>query len=112
MRWDDPEGWYGEGGGRRVQGGAHMYTCGGKKKKKEKKKNMRIKQNNVWTDVSFQQHKLIRYIFIIPDTEHLVLLDKINILKRPFNKGSQEITINNYMPMKWTTGCFDSQRNY
>ena len=23
------EGWYGEGGGRRVQGGEHMYTCGG-----------------------------------------------------------------------------------
>ena len=29
MHWDDPEGWYGEGGGRRVQGGEHMYTCGG-----------------------------------------------------------------------------------
>ena len=29
VHWDDPEGWYGEGGGRRVQGGAHMYTCGG-----------------------------------------------------------------------------------
>jgi len=27
--WDDPEGWYGEGGGRRVQDGEHMYTCGG-----------------------------------------------------------------------------------
>ena len=26
---DDPEGWYGERGGRRVQGGEHMYTCGG-----------------------------------------------------------------------------------
>ena len=24
-----PEGWYGEGGGRRVQDGEHMYTCGG-----------------------------------------------------------------------------------
>ena len=22
------EGWYGEGGGRRVQDGEHMYTCG------------------------------------------------------------------------------------
>ena len=22
-------GWYGEGGGRRVQDGEHMYTCGG-----------------------------------------------------------------------------------
>ena len=27
--WDDPEGWYGEGGGGRVQNGKHMYTCGG-----------------------------------------------------------------------------------
>ena len=27
--WDDPEGWYGEGGGRRGQDGEHMYTCGG-----------------------------------------------------------------------------------
>ena len=26
--WDDPEGWYGEGGGRWVQDGEHMYTCG------------------------------------------------------------------------------------
>jgi len=25
----DPEGWYGEGGGRRVQDGEHVYTCGG-----------------------------------------------------------------------------------
>ena len=24
-----PEGWYGEGGGRRVQDGEHVYTCGG-----------------------------------------------------------------------------------
>ena len=28
MHWDDPGGWYGEGGGRRVQDGEHMYTCG------------------------------------------------------------------------------------
>ena len=26
---DDPEGWYGEGGGRMVQDGEHVYTCGG-----------------------------------------------------------------------------------
>ena len=26
---DDPEGWYGEGGGREVQDGEHVYTCGG-----------------------------------------------------------------------------------
>ena len=29
VHWDDPEGWCGEGGGRRVQDGEHMYTCGG-----------------------------------------------------------------------------------
>ena len=29
VHWDDPEGWYGEGGGRRVQDGEHMYICGG-----------------------------------------------------------------------------------
>ena len=55
VHWDDPEGWYGEGGGRRVQDGEHMYTCGRfiliygnnqynivklkLKKKKEKKKS-------------------------------------------------------------------------
>ena len=25
VHWDDPEGWYGEGGGKRVQDGEHMY---------------------------------------------------------------------------------------
>ena len=29
VHWDDPEGWYREGGGRRVQDGEHVYTCGG-----------------------------------------------------------------------------------
>ena len=29
VHWDDPEGWYGEGGVRRVQDGEHMYACGG-----------------------------------------------------------------------------------
>ena len=29
MHWDNPEGWYGEGGRWRVQDGEHMYTCGG-----------------------------------------------------------------------------------
>ena len=28
VHWDDPEGWYGEGSGRGVQDGEHMYTCG------------------------------------------------------------------------------------
>ena len=28
VHWDDPEGRYGEGGGRDVQNGEDMYTCG------------------------------------------------------------------------------------
>ena len=28
VHWDDPEGWYGEGGGKRVRDGEHVYTCG------------------------------------------------------------------------------------
>ena len=46
--WDDPEGWYGEGGGRRVQDGEHMYTCGGFIlifiNKKKKKRNLNTKE--------------------------------------------------------------------
>ena len=29
VHWDDPEGWFGEGGGRGVQDGEHVYTHGG-----------------------------------------------------------------------------------
>ena len=29
VHWDDPEGWYREGGVRGVQDGEHVYTCGG-----------------------------------------------------------------------------------
>ena len=29
VHWDDPEGWYREGGGSRVQDGEHKYTCDG-----------------------------------------------------------------------------------
>ena len=29
VHWDDPEGWYGEGGGGGLQDGVHVYTCGG-----------------------------------------------------------------------------------
>ena len=29
VHWDNPEGWDGEGGGRGVQDGEHMYTHGG-----------------------------------------------------------------------------------
>jgi len=28
VHWDNPEGWDGEGGGRRVQDGGDMYTHG------------------------------------------------------------------------------------
>ena len=28
VNWDDPEGWYGEEGGRGVQDGEHIYTHG------------------------------------------------------------------------------------
>ena len=28
VHWDGPEGWYGEGGGRRVRAGEPMSTCG------------------------------------------------------------------------------------
>ena len=28
VHWDDPEGWYGEGGGRGVQDGERMFTRG------------------------------------------------------------------------------------
>ena len=28
VHWDDPEGWFGEGGGKGVQDGEHVYTPG------------------------------------------------------------------------------------
>ena len=28
LQWDDPEGWHREGGGKGVQDGEHVYTCG------------------------------------------------------------------------------------
>ena len=36
VHWDDPEEWYGEGGGRRVQDGEHMRNKGIKNLKKNK----------------------------------------------------------------------------
>ena len=30
VHWDNPEGWYGEGGGRGIQDGEHVYTRGGR----------------------------------------------------------------------------------
>ena len=29
VHWDDPEGWYREGGGKGVQDGEYVYTSGG-----------------------------------------------------------------------------------
>ena len=29
VHWDDPEGWYGEGGGMGIQDWEHVYTLGG-----------------------------------------------------------------------------------
>ena len=56
VHWDNPEGWYREGGRRRVQDGEHVYTCGGfmliygktnkillKKKKKNTEKKRKFK---------------------------------------------------------------------
>ena len=51
VHWDDPEGWYGEGGGRRVHDGEHMYTCGRfilEKKKKKEKNLLTINTGGVW----------------------------------------------------------------
>ena len=40
VHWDDPEGWDGEGGGREVQDGEHMYTHGGFKSVYDKTNTM------------------------------------------------------------------------
>ena len=29
VHWDDPVGWYREGGGKGIQNGEHVYTCDG-----------------------------------------------------------------------------------
>ena len=38
VHWDDPEGWYGEGGGRRVQDGFSFKNLKRIKNKKKKRK--------------------------------------------------------------------------
>ena len=40
VHWDDPDGWDGEGGGRVVQDGEHMYSHGGFKSKYGKTNTM------------------------------------------------------------------------
>ena len=48
VHWDDPEGWYGEGGGRKVQDGEHMYNFFKIKieLKKNKIKNFKKRKKN------------------------------------------------------------------
>ena len=61
VHWDDPEGWYGEGGGRRVQDGEHLRNKGIKKKKKgwlkkNKKHKIKKKERNtycIWESIPF-----------------------------------------------------------
>ena len=54
VHWDDPEGGYGEGGGRRVQDGEHGYTCGrfismfGKTNIVKFKNKIKFKKNTVF----------------------------------------------------------------
>ena len=46
VHWDDPEGWCGEGGGRRVQDGEHMRNKGIKNLKKNKIKREKKKERD------------------------------------------------------------------
>ena len=62
VHWDDPEGWYGEGGGRRVQDGEHIIPVADpfwylakliqfvkfKNKIKLKKKEIKSLYKNLW----------------------------------------------------------------
>ena len=60
VHWVDPEGWYGEGGGRRVQDGD---TCIPKKKKK-KKKPKEGHQTVKLIGASFSLHSFVFYNFL------------------------------------------------
>ena len=57
VHWYDPEGWYGEGGGRRVQDGEHVYTLK-KKKKKEGYQTVKL------IGASFSLHSFVFYNFL------------------------------------------------
>ena len=85
VHWDDPEGWYGEGGGRRVQDGEHMYTCGGfilifgktntickvqKKKKKESACQCRKCRFNPWVGKSPWRRKWETTLVFLPRKSH------------------------------------------
>ena len=58
VHWDDPEGWYGEGGGRRVQDGEHMYTCGRFILKFGKTNTIFKFKNKIKKKIQIQQTKL------------------------------------------------------
>ena len=51
VHWDDPEGWFGEGGGRRVQDGKKKQKKEKKKKKTRKKKKERANNARCKPDV-------------------------------------------------------------
>ena len=62
--WDDPKGWYGEGGGRGFQDGEHVYTRGGFmlmygktntiKKKKRTESNRSVLLNSDFSTAKFK----------------------------------------------------------
>ena len=58
VHWDNPEGWYGERGGRRVQDGEHMYTCGRFILISGKTNNNYVKFKN---KIKFKKKKLAQY---------------------------------------------------
>ena len=62
VQWDDPEGWYGKGGGRRVQDGEHK-----KKKKKiniQKTKIMASSPITSWKRVGVKVETVTDFIFL------------------------------------------------
>ena len=58
VHWDNPEGWYGEGGGRKVQDGEHMYTCGRFILKYGKTNTICKFKNKIKKKIQIQQTKL------------------------------------------------------
>ena len=62
VHWDDPEGWYGEGAGRRVQDGEHMYNFFKLKLKKNKRKEKKKKKTE---SLSFAFHQTMSKVLKI-----------------------------------------------
>ena len=73
VHWDDPEGWYGEGGGRGIQDGEHVYIHGrcmlmyGKPIQycKEKKNVSYCKKNKINKIKYFMHLQEIRFVYFI-----------------------------------------------